>query len=390
MRGEMPLRLRVIPSASPAASPTGPQGGGDGRGPTAERTVDFGDDVSEVRIGRRSDLELPLPFSILSSVHARLLRAQGPGKSGWLIEDLGSRNGTLVDGVPLPPGEKRPVAAGARFSLAHIDVIFEGPAAAPVSGTEKTATIARRLVSDLFAAETDKGLPSLIVISGAPEESALQLAERDRKYVVGRVDGCDLKISVEAISREHAAFTRRSEGVFVTDMGSKNGVRVNGVRVTGGKGKTQRLRDGDLVQMGPVSLRLFDPEDRYLKEIEARDEGEGASARGSAASAATPSGPAPSRFAAPKAPVRTDLHPLVAGALAEEPGPPVATRSVAAVLGIPSAEQTAAAAPERSVVVTHIRRTRFLRLGSGTNVATMVAAFVLAVIAAVTVALVFG
>ena len=32
----------------------------------------------------------------------------------------------------------------------------------------------------------------------------------------------------------------------------------------------RRLRDGDLIQIGPATLRLSDPADRYLRDFEAR------------------------------------------------------------------------------------------------------------------------
>ena len=61
----MPLRLRVL-------SPTSGRKGGT-PAHAAVRSVVFEDNVGQIRIGRRPDLELTLPYSPLSSVHARLL-----------------------------------------------------------------------------------------------------------------------------------------------------------------------------------------------------------------------------------------------------------------------------------------------------------------------------
>src|SRR6516162_9577162 len=149
----MPVRLRVIPSTRPSAAA--------GKAPTAERSVEFPDDIAEIRIGRRSDLELPLPFSILSGVHAKLVRAKGPAGQGWFLEDLGSRNGTFLAGVRLPPGEKRPLNPGAQISLAHVDMVFEG-AGKPAAPAEGTGTIARRLVADLFAPGAEASAPTVV------------------------------------------------------------------------------------------------------------------------------------------------------------------------------------------------------------------------------------
>lgn len=76
-------------------------------GPPEERALD-GD---ELFIGRSSDCDVAISDRFLSRRHARLLRRDGE----WLVEDLGSRNGTLVNGVPIE--EARTVGAGDEIRL---------------------------------------------------------------------------------------------------------------------------------------------------------------------------------------------------------------------------------------------------------------------------------
>ena len=251
----MPLRLRMLPAPSPGAGPDQMPG------PTAERAIELPDDTNEVRIGRRPDLELPLPYPALSGLHARLARVDGR----WQIEDLGSTNGTRVDGERLAPRQPRPIAPGAQIVLGRITLVFDGTVAA-VAGAERTATIARRLVSDLFGASSDMATPSLAIVGGVPAKPPLRLEATDHRYVAGRGETCDLQLVSEEISREHAEIVRLWDGVVVNDLGSKNGVRVNDVVL----GERRRLRDGDLIQIGPATLRLSDPADRYLRDFEAR------------------------------------------------------------------------------------------------------------------------
>ncbi|HEY5088500.1 MAG TPA: FHA domain-containing protein [Polyangia bacterium] len=249
----MPLRLRMLPAPG-----------------QTERAIEFADGSNEIRIGRRPDVELPLPFPALSGLHARITR----GSDGWRIEDLGSTNGTRVDGQRLPPREPRPVAPGAQIALGEVTLIFDGMVS-PILGAEGTATIARRLVSDLFAAAPGTATPSLSIVSGVRAAPPLRLEELDRRYLAGRVETCDLHLLSDEISREHAAFVRLWDGVVVKDLGSKNGVLVNDALVV-----ELRLRDGDLVRIGPATLRVSDPADRYLRDFEARG---GAGAGGAAA-----------------------------------------------------------------------------------------------------------
>ena len=220
----MPLRLRVIP-------PTGVKTTGDRRSPTTERLVEIPDDVDQIRIGRRTDADLSLPFAALSGLHARLVRKRGGDGRGdtWLLEDLDSKNGTFVGGVRLKPGEQRLMLAGTEVELAHVRLAFDGPSE-PASDAEGTATIARRLVNDLSQGSPEANAPTLTVVSGTASAAALKLLERDRPYYVGRSRDCDLHIKADELSRQHASFTRSWDGVFVRDLNSKNGIRVNAIQ----------------------------------------------------------------------------------------------------------------------------------------------------------------
>ena len=64
-------------------------------GPIAGRRYKLGD--GEYIIGRRSDCQIFVPDMRVSRQHARLWRAG----DGWTIEDLGSNNGTFINGVKL-------------------------------------------------------------------------------------------------------------------------------------------------------------------------------------------------------------------------------------------------------------------------------------------------
>src|SRR3954468_20435210 len=119
----MPLRLRVISPSS--GSP--------------EQSINLEDGVTQVRIGRRADLELSLAFSSLSGVHARLVRPdQKAADHHWLLEDLGSTNGTFLAGERLKPGVKHPVTPGAQIKLAEVQLIFDGE----IPATEPTVVVA--------------------------------------------------------------------------------------------------------------------------------------------------------------------------------------------------------------------------------------------------------
>jgi adenylate cyclase len=71
-------------------------------------------------IGRAFECDAVLSHSTVSRQHARLVLADNVLQ----IEDLGSTNGTAVDGVIVHAGTKRPLQAGARLRIGDIELAF--------------------------------------------------------------------------------------------------------------------------------------------------------------------------------------------------------------------------------------------------------------------------
>jgi predicted component of type VI protein secretion system len=72
--------------------------------------------------------------------------------------------------------------------------------------------------------------------------------------VVGRASGgVTFRLGDRNVSRRHARFVPQNGSVFVEDLGSLTGTRVNGERITG----RRKLRAGDLVQIGDYDLAVL-------------------------------------------------------------------------------------------------------------------------------------
>jgi adenylate cyclase len=69
--------------------------------------------------------------------------------------------------------------------------------------------------------------------------------------VAGRAPTCDLVLDDSSISRRHARFDTDAHGCRVTDLGSRNGVYLNGELIP-----EAQLRDGDTLMLGRVPLRV--------------------------------------------------------------------------------------------------------------------------------------
>ena len=74
----------------------------------------------------------------------------------------------------------------------------------------------------------------------------------DRAMVmVGRHPQCDARLDSLWVSRRHSIFTEDGGEVVVRDLGSTNGIRINGQRVERG-----RLRPGDEISIAHIRYRL--------------------------------------------------------------------------------------------------------------------------------------
>ncbi len=69
--------------------------------------------------------------------------------------------------------------------------------------------------------------------------------------VVGRHPQCDARLDSLRISRHHCCMTLENGDVVVRDLGSTNGIRINGQRVEIG-----RLRTGDELSIAHIRYRL--------------------------------------------------------------------------------------------------------------------------------------
>jgi Inner membrane component of T3SS, cytoplasmic domain len=81
-------------------------------------------DREQVRVGRDPAADLPLKGTAVSWHHALLTRSGGR----WFVRDLGSTNGTLVDGARI--SQPTEVGPGAHIAVGEFGLRFEGPSPA--------------------------------------------------------------------------------------------------------------------------------------------------------------------------------------------------------------------------------------------------------------------
>ncbi|MBX3191310.1 MAG: FHA domain-containing protein [Labilithrix sp.] len=103
----------------------------------------------------------------------------------------------------------------------------------------------------LEEAPADKGLqPTIALVVGGRRWRV----DRD-PFVIGRMAAADVNLVIEqeGVSRRHAMLERGESGWVIFDLGSTNGLLVNGAFVAGAS-----LRAGDMVSLGPVLIVVED------------------------------------------------------------------------------------------------------------------------------------
>src|SRR6185503_15438058 len=78
------------------------------------------------------------------------------------------------------------------------------------------------------------------------QQHDFELAEGE--FVVGRGADCQLALDDALVSRRHAIFNVQGDELWVDDLGSRNGVRVNG---------RTRIADGDRIKIGSQDMTVL-------------------------------------------------------------------------------------------------------------------------------------
>ncbi len=191
----------------------------------------------ELVIGRDGDCSLLLRHHTVSRHHARLNVIE----SRLWLTDLGSTNGTQLNGSPISPRKPQPLALDQHFSVGAF-----------------TLAARARATGELFACEA-------LGQTGAHQETVLDAGARTQpvsvrpislgsqeRLALGRAQDNDVVLNHPMVSRYHAELLRVGARLRLRDLKSVNGVYVDGQRVSG----EVQLRDGAQIQVGPYGFTV--------------------------------------------------------------------------------------------------------------------------------------
>ena len=164
-----------------------------------------------------------------------------PRPAGVVLE--AAAPGLRVRGRPVPPGTRRLLLPGDRVEIAGVTIEVEP---GPREGETRAAAAAVLLDA---ASGTGPG-PHLLVLTGPSAGDRHPISDGQ---TVGRGRSAGIRIQDPRASRLHARIRLRGGIVTVEDLRSKNGVRLNGVRV---ERRPCALRPGDELLVGETLVAL--------------------------------------------------------------------------------------------------------------------------------------
>ena len=92
----------------------------------------------------------------------------------------------------------------------------------------------------------------LIIEDDEGRKTVVPIVREEMEITIGRQEGNTIRLTERNVSRKHAKLTRKGGSVFVEDVGSYNGIKVNGDKIQG----RFQVREGDLIQIGDYDLAV--------------------------------------------------------------------------------------------------------------------------------------
>lgn len=183
--------------------------------------------------GREQPLAEELSASLLEHTRAEGLTLVARPAIEFRTDERLSLGDCGIQARPLGRPEGEPVAPPPRAAP---------PAAEPAGGTMIFSS-AERYAAPLEAARATRPSRTLVVVEGR------RVLIGSHGAVLGRAHECDVQIASTDVSRRHAEIRPADGGWTIRDLGSTNGVRLNGRAVRG----PELLHQGDLIELGTVS-----------------------------------------------------------------------------------------------------------------------------------------
>ncbi len=194
----------------------------------------FRSGLQPVEIGRRLTREMDL---------RRSMGPRGAMAPNVFLVTLSHKDADRF--APFADALVRELAEVARDHARSEDYELVGPVSVTIETSSRFAAGTFSLTSEMDDGGSAVPYAALVLPDGA------RVVIGEEPSVIGRLPACAVSLSDPNVSRHHAELRWEDGAVVLSDLGSTNGTRVNGVAV-----RRQRLLDGDEVAVGTTVLHF--------------------------------------------------------------------------------------------------------------------------------------
>jgi predicted component of type VI protein secretion system len=207
-----------------------------------------------IRVGRSPEMDIVIDNVSVSRWQAELQHES----DHWVVRDIGSSNGTFVNGQRLTSDQ--PLRPGDAISFGKYSLFFEHvPAGAAAAAPARAATPAAQGDSTMYlkpeeVEQLQKGAAQKRQAHVRWEvggQSGVHYLGDAPTLLVGTSDRCDLRLP--GGPKHHVLMARDSRGVEVRNLSFWRRMRVKGEST-----KRARLANGDVVEIGGLKLTFMD------------------------------------------------------------------------------------------------------------------------------------
>lgn len=223
--------------------------------------TEFNFDLDSLTIGRTADNTIRIKSKTSSRQHCRISKTA----EGFIVEDLKSRNGTMLNGEDIT---KRLLTIGDRIeigtSIIHFSSKLEG-------GPREVAKPKPRRKSDRIKRDPRKSdrvrksdrRAKAVKKEVVPDAGRFQLEFlnppgppakiKTFPFMIGSRETNALVLNDDSVASEHCMIITGGDDLFIVDLGSASGTTLNGETVT-----RNTIAAGAVLKLGNVTLRLVD------------------------------------------------------------------------------------------------------------------------------------
>lgn len=215
-----------------------------------------------ITIGRASSCDVRLPFPIVSSHHLTLER---DALGMYQLTDMGSTNGTHLNGQRLNPNQPIKLSARAELSILDMRIAIEPTEQQLEQGftLAESGTMVRQMVSQaLQQAEQNADQAFFEVIRGKDRGRRFMIPDDLEQGKIGHAHDALVNLS-EQLPAHVATLKRQGDGFLIEPTGQAP-VSLGGAPLTA---KTP-LRSRQRLVIGEVECLFFDPLQEYLEDLE--------------------------------------------------------------------------------------------------------------------------